>query len=83
MTGRASADSRDRRIVGALLTRQKTGDPVHEWSGLTETEMEGSAQLYQNVADLMSTDLFTVSPDDPVTLAAGTMTWRHIRHRCV
>jgi len=29
---------------------------------------------------LMSTDLFTVSPDDPVTLAAGTMTWRHIRH---
>jgi CBS domain-containing protein len=80
LTGRASADSRDRRIVGALLTRQKTGDPVHEWSGLTETEMEGSAQLYQNVADLMSTDLFTVSPDDPVTLAAGTMTWRHIRH---
>jgi CBS domain-containing protein len=28
----------------------------------------------------MSTDLFTVTPDDPVTLAAGTMTWRHIRH---
>ncbi len=80
LTGRASADSRDRRIVGALLARQKTGDPVHTWDGLTEAEMEGSAQLYQNVADLMSTDLFTVSPDDPVTLAAGTMTWRHIRH---
>ena len=42
--------------------------------------MGGNAQLYQNVADLMSTDLFTVSPDDPVALAAETMTWRHIRH---
>ena len=28
----------------------------------------------------MSTDLFTVSPDDPVTFAATLMDWRHIRN---
>ena len=28
----------------------------------------------------MSTDLFTVSPDDPVTFAASLMDWRHIRN---
>ena len=28
----------------------------------------------------MSTDLFTVSPDDLVDLAASVMDWRHIRH---
>jgi CBS domain-containing protein len=28
----------------------------------------------------MSTDLFTVSPDDLIDLAASVMDWRHIRH---
>jgi CBS domain-containing protein len=28
----------------------------------------------------MSTDLFTVRPDDLIDLAASVMTWRHIRH---
>jgi len=42
--------------------------------------MESGTNLYQTVSDIMSTDLFTVTPDDPIALAAGTMTWRHIRH---
>lgn len=28
----------------------------------------------------MSTDLITVKPDDPMSLAASLMDWRHIRH---
>ena len=28
----------------------------------------------------MSTDLFTVNPDDLIDLAASVMDWRHIRH---
>ena len=28
----------------------------------------------------MSTDLFTVKPDDLIDLAASVMDWRHIRH---
>jgi len=63
-----------------VLARQNSGEPVHAWAALTETELQGSSQLFQNVADIMSTDLFTVTPEDPITLAAGTMSWRHIRH---
>jgi CBS domain-containing protein/gamma-glutamyl:cysteine ligase YbdK (ATP-grasp superfamily) len=80
LTGRSTPESRDRRIVGAMLIRQKSGEPVHTWSTLSEAEMEADTRIYQNVTDIMSTDLFTISPDDPITLAAGTMTWRHIRH---
>lgn len=80
LADRSTPESRDRQIVAGMLARQQSGEPVHGWSALTAAEMEGSMELYQNVTDIMSTDLFTVSPDDPVTLAAATMTWRHIRH---
>jgi CBS domain-containing protein len=75
-----STDSRDRKIVAAMLTRQYSGEPVHRWAAVSEYEMEERPNLYQTVTDIMSTDLFTVTPDDPIALAAGTMTWRHIRH---
>jgi CBS domain-containing protein len=35
---------------------------------------------YRTVGQFMSTDLFTVRPDDLVDLAASVMDWRHIRH---
>lgn len=38
------------------------------------------ADADKTVAEIMSTDLFTVSPDDSITLAASMMDWRHIRH---
>jgi CBS domain-containing protein len=76
----SSTDARDRQIVAAMLTRQYSGEPVERWPAISEDEMEDKPNLYQTVADIMSTDLFTVTPDDPITLAAGTMTWRHIRH---
>jgi CBS domain-containing protein len=37
-------------------------------------------QSYQTVEQFMSTDLFTVRPDDLVDLAASVMDWRHVRH---
>jgi len=76
----ASTDARDRQIVAAMLARQNSGEPVHRWAAVSEQETEGVPNFYQTVTDIMSTDLFTVTPDDPITLAAGTMTWRHIRH---
>jgi CBS domain-containing protein/gamma-glutamyl:cysteine ligase YbdK (ATP-grasp superfamily) len=76
----ASTDARDRQIVAAMLAAQSSGDPVHRWTAVSEQEMQGVPNSYQTVTDIMSTDLFTVTPDDPIALAAGTMTWRHIRH---
>src|SRR5204863_455209 len=34
----------------------------------------------RTIGQFMSTDLFTVSPDDLIDLAASVMDWRHIRH---
>ena len=38
------------------------------------------SQSYQTVGQFMSTDLFTLRPDDLVDFAASVMDWRHIRH---
>jgi len=38
------------------------------------------SQSYQIVGQFMSTDLFTLRPNDLVDLAASVMDWRHIRH---
>jgi CBS domain-containing protein len=76
-TGR---EMRDQRLVAAMLVRQKTGDPVHRWDAISKEELDAIGNACETVAEIMSTDLFTVSPDDPITLAASMMDWRHIRH---
>jgi len=80
MPAGTGSEYRDRRIVGAMLLRQKSGEPVHRWSSLARDELESIGELHGAVSEMMSTDLFTVTPDDPITLAASMMDWRHIRH---
>ncbi|HMD81210.1 MAG TPA: CBS domain-containing protein, partial [Anaerolineales bacterium] len=59
---------------------QNEGRPVHEWP-LTELhELEGYNQNYRTVGQFMSTDLFTVRPDDVVDYVASIMHWEHIRY---
>jgi CBS domain-containing protein len=43
-------------------------------------ESDDWEQAYRTVGQFMSTDLFTVRPDDLVDFAASVMSWRHIRH---
>ena len=71
---------RDRRVVAAMLARQNSGEPLHCWDVPQAFEFNDNDGCYQTVADVMSTDLFTVGPNDPVTLAASVMDWQHIRH---
>jgi CBS domain-containing protein len=78
-TGTGS-EYRDRRIVAAMLMRQKSGEPVHQWNPVAPEELERFGALPETVAEIMSTDLFTIGPDDPITLAASMMDWRRIRH---
>ena len=75
-----SKDARQRKLTSAMLASQKTGQPIHRWTTIKKTETEGWEQGYRTVGQFMSTDLFTVSPDDLVDLAASVMDWRHIRH---
>ncbi len=73
-------DIRTRLIAKEMLACQLQGDPVHLWPVLKVRESDEWCQSYQTVGQFMATDLFTVRPDDLVDLAAGVMTWRHIRH---
>jgi CBS domain-containing protein len=53
---------------------------VHRWPLAEQSESEDWSTGYLTVGQFMSTDLFTMRPDDLVDLAASLMDWRHIRH---
>jgi len=76
----ALKDATQRKLTAEVLSNQKQGEPVHCWP---ISEAAGSDEWehdYRTVGQFMSTDLFTVKPDDLIDLAASLMDWRHIRH---
>ncbi len=75
-----SRDIRQRRLTSAILERQKDGKPVHQWPIADMGSVDDWEQSYRTVGQFMSTDLFTVQPDDLIDLAASMMDWRHVRH---
>lgn len=82
MGDHATRDIRERSITSTMLDLQKQGDPVHTWR-LGETRADDAElhrQGYRTVGQFMSTNLFTVHPEDLVDLAASVMDWEHIRH---
>ncbi|HEX5876631.1 MAG TPA: CBS domain-containing protein [Pyrinomonadaceae bacterium] len=74
-----SKDARQRRLTSSMLANQREGQPVSRWP-VIETAEEEWEQCYRTVGQFMSTDLFTLKPDDLIDLAASVMDWRHIRH---
>lgn len=79
MGDQGTADTRARRLTAGILARQKNG-PVHTWDLVQPEEGADWRASYQRVGQFMSTDLFTVRPDDPIDLVASLMEWRHVRH---
>ncbi len=73
-------DISQRRLTAAMLACQKQGEPVHRWPLIKAAGPDDWEQSYRTVGQFMSTDLFTVQPDDLIDLAASVMDWRHIRH---
>jgi CBS domain-containing protein len=73
-------DLRYRELTARMLQKQKEGTPVHNWEIISPVEDVDWSQSYQTVEQFMSTDLFTVRPDDLIDLAASVMDWRHVRH---
>jgi CBS domain-containing protein len=68
------------RLTSEILANQKQCQPVHRWPVIEKTDSDEWEHGYRTVSQFMSTDLFTVSPDDLIDLAASVMDWRHIRH---
>ena len=68
------------RLTSEILANQKLGQPVHRWPVVEKLDSDEWEHGYRTVGQFMSTDLFTVSPDDLIDLAASVMDWQHIRH---
>ncbi len=73
-------DFRCRLLAEEIRSRQQSNEPVHRWTIPEEKDLAAWSDGYQTVGQFMSTDLFTMGPDDLVDLAANLMDWRHIRH---
>ena len=70
---------RMRALTLALLDRQGSPQAVAEWDvprSLSVTAAVGPTP----VAEVMSTDLVTVRPDDAVALARAVLRWRDVHH---
>jgi CBS domain-containing protein/gamma-glutamyl:cysteine ligase YbdK (ATP-grasp superfamily) len=80
MGEQGTRDIRLRTLTAFMLARQHGGEPVHSWPVVQMDEMDEWRSSYQTVGQFMSTDLFTVRPDDLVDLAANVMDWQHVRH---
>jgi len=59
---------------------QKEGIPVHEWPLASEKTTGDMRSHHRLVEHCMTTDLLTVSPDDPIDLVLSIMHWRRVRH---
>jgi CBS domain-containing protein len=81
MGNRGTPLMRAQAITRATIEGQNAGKPVHEWPVAEIHEAPGGYhQHYRTVGQLMSTDLFTVRPDDVVDYVASIMHWEHIRY---
>ena len=76
----APLEQRRRRLAATMLECQKKDRPVHLWPIAKVSDNDEWEHGYRTIGQFMSTDLFTVRPDDLIDLAASLMDWRHIRH---
>ena len=67
-------------VTRAYMARQRAGTPVHGWEPVDLPEPDRRSTAYQQVGQVMTTDLFTVHEEDNVTLAEAMMRWERIRH---
>ncbi|MHC4261517.1 MAG: CBS domain-containing protein [Planctomycetota bacterium] len=73
-------DQRMRALVQAMMARESEGTPVHEWALAEHSESGDWREGFRTVGQMMTTDVFTVHPEDLVDLAASLMEWEHLRH---
>jgi CBS domain-containing protein len=66
-------------VTAAMVTRQKGGAPVAEWTSASIDEGGGWRHNFLTIEQLMVTDLVTVAEDDPAEFAANLMDWHRIR----
>ncbi len=78
--GKGKSGELSNALVAATVARQATGRPVTEWERARLDEAGMARHNYLKVEQYMTTDIFTVQPDDAVDLVANLMAWERIRH---
>jgi CBS domain-containing protein len=63
-----------------IYQRQKLGHPVHRWQPSRLSEAGDSMSRWSRVEQMMSTDLVTTQPDEPVKLVRNLLLWSNVRH---
>ncbi len=69
-----------RALTAATVNRQWKGIPGHEWTPARVAEGRTMKADESRIEESMTTDLFTIHPDDPFELVTNLMEWKHIRH---
>jgi CBS domain-containing protein len=80
MHGGETKDSLLSALTAATVKRQWGGKPVHEWPMARLEEGRARTPRDLRIEEFMTTDLFTVHPDEPIDLVVSLMDWKHIRH---
>ena len=66
----APVDVRMRSLTAAMHSNQQSGEPVHKWPLAPLYRTRDWFPSYRTVGQFMTTEVFTVRPNDPVDLAA-------------
>ncbi len=80
MKDRGTPGARLTALTAAMIARQKTDQVVSDWDHARLDENDSARTGYHKVSQYMTTDIFTVRPDDPVELVADLMSWERIRY---
>jgi CBS domain-containing protein len=80
MGEQGTQNQRMRCLVSSLVHQQSSARPIAEWQLAHFCDKQDWRESYRHVGQFMTTDLFTVRPDDIVDFAATLMEWRHVRH---
>lgn len=80
MDQEGTLEERMAALVAAMVDRQDSGRPVHEWEEATLGEGGGLKPSYMRVEQYMVTDMRTVNEDEPIDLVANLMDWNHLYH---
>ena len=83
MKGQGMREEMLTALTAGMLSRQKTGLPVHEWTLASIEESGDWKPNFLRVEQYMTTDLFTVNENEVIDLVASVMDWQQVRHVAV
>jgi len=67
-------------LTAATVSRQIEGQPVHRWPLARLEEGIAMKPTDLRVEEFMTTDVFSVDPEEPISLVAHLMEWKQVRH---